>query len=135
MIRRVFKLVHDQARQLALQLVKAAPEGWVVIVQEPTRSLDANAAMWPILQAFSEQLVWPVNGQMVKLSADEWKDLLSAAFKREEARICPGINGGMVMLGHRTSQFSKREFSDFLEFLHSVASDRGVMIYQDREAA
>jgi len=132
--KKIFRLAHDQARQLAADFCRAAPDGWVVKFSEPTRSLEANAAMWPILQAFADQLEWPVNGRMTKLEAVDWKDLLSAAFKQESARIAPGLDGGMVLLGARTSKFGKREFSDFLEFLHATAAARGVVVYQDEAA-
>lgn len=121
-------LAHDEARRRALSAVADAPAGYVVTVTEPSRSRDQNAAMWPILQAFAEQLQWPVNGSMTRLSPDEWKDILSAAFKREGARLAMGLDGGVVMLGLRTSRMGKRQFSEFLEFLHSVAADRGVVI-------
>lgn len=124
--KRVYKLVHEQARQRAAQDCQNAQEGWVVTVSEPTRTLDQNAALWPALQAFADQLQWPVNGKMVWLSKEEWKDLLSAAFTKETARVAPGINGGMVLLGERTSQFKKQQFSDFLEFIHATAAEREV---------
>jgi hypothetical protein len=98
----------------------------VVTVAEPTRSAEQNAAQWPILQAFAEQLKWPVNGEMAKLTAEEFKDILTAAFKRETARVAMGLDGGVVMLGVRTSEMGKREFSEWLEFLHSTAALRGV---------
>lgn len=130
-----FRLVHQQARQRALEAVANAPEGFVVTVREPTRSNAANAAMWPILEAFSEQLVWPVNGVMTHLTADEWKSLLSAAF-RKQTRVAQGLDGGFVMLGERTSQMGRREFGEFLEFLHATAVDRGVTVYpEERETA
>lgn len=135
MDKRVFYMVHDQARQNAIQAVQSAPAGYRVEVKQPSRSLDQNAAMWPILQAFADQLLWPVNGAMVHLSPDDWKDLLTAAFRQDMARVAQGINGGMVLLGARTSKFSRQEFSDFLEFLHSVAADRGVVVYTDEVAA
>jgi hypothetical protein len=40
-----------------------------------------------------------------------------------------GLSGGMVLLGQRTSKFSKAKFSDFLEFLHATAIERGVVVY------
>lgn len=135
MDKQVFYMVHDQARDNAVIAVRKAPAGYRVEVKEPSRSLDQNAAMWPILQAFAEQLKWPVNGVMSALSSDDWKDLLTAAFRQDCARVAPGINGGMVLLGARTSKFSKKEFSDFLEFLHSVAADRGVEVYPVEAAA
>lgn len=128
--KRVFKLVHGMARSNAVTGVQQAPEGYVVTIQEPTRSLDQNAAMWPILEAFAQQLTWPVNGEMVRMSSDEWKDVLSAAFKRETVRVAMGLDGGMVMLGSRTSKFSVREMSEFIEFLHATAAARGVVVYE-----
>lgn len=122
------------ARNNALDAVRNAPDGLVVEIKEKTRSLDQNAAQWPILQAFSDQLQWPVNGSMVYLDPEEWKDILTAAFKQETVRVAMGLNGGMVLLGFRTSQFGKREFSDWLEFLHAIAVERGVKIYQEYAA-
>lgn len=129
MDKRVFKLVHGQARSGAVVAVQQAPEGYVVTVAEPTRSLDQNAAMWPILQAFADQLQWPVNGAMVWMSPDEWKDVLSAAYKRETVRVAMGLDGGMVMLGSRTSKFGVREMSEFIEFLHATAAAREVDLH------
>lgn len=123
-----FILAHDQARRRAVSAVTDAPEGYAVMIAPPSRSLAQNAAQWPLLEAFSRQLLWPVNGSMVAMSADEWKHVLSAAFHGDTVRLAQGLNGGVVMLGMRTSKMSKRQFSDWLEFLHSVAADRGVKI-------
>lgn len=133
--KRIFRLAHSEARRRAMACVADAPEGYVVTVQEPTRSTDQNAAQWPILEAFAEQLQWPVNGAMVNLSAEEWKDVLTAAFQGETVRLAMGLNGGVVMLGLRTSQMGKRRFSEWLEFLHATAALRGVVVYADEEAA
>lgn len=85
------------------------------------------------LQAFSQQLLWPVNGQMVKMSDENWKDVLTAAFEGEtNPQLAMGLNGGVVMLGKRTSKFGKKRFSEWLEFLHAVAVDRGVQVYEER---
>ncbi len=124
------------SRRLCAEYVMQAPDGWAVVVKEPTRSLEQNAAQWPILEAFSQQLQWPVNGQMVTMTADEWKDVLTAAFERESVRLAMAFDGpGVVMLGQRTSQYGKRKFSDWLEFLHAAAAARGVVVYADEVAA
>lgn len=125
-MKQTFILSHDLARRRAVAAVAEAPAGHVITVAEPTRNLEQNSALWPILQAFSDQLQWPVNGKACTLTPDEWKDVLSAAFKAERVRLAMGLDGGVVMLGLRTSQMGKREFSEFLDFLHSVAVDRGV---------
>lgn len=127
----LFILSHAEARKRAADAVLKAPEGYAVRVGENTRTLDQNAAQWPILQAFSQQMEWPVNGRMEKLTPEEWKDILSAAFDGEiQPRLSPGLNGGMVMVGRRTREFGKRKFSEWIEFLHATAADRGVNIYQ-----
>jgi hypothetical protein len=133
MAKQTFILAHDMARQRAVEAVRNAPQGFAVTVGEPSRSLDQNAAQWPILEAFSEQLQWPVNGKLTTLTKEEWKDILTAAF-RKETRVAMGLDGGFVMLGQRTSKFGKREFSDWLEFLHAVAAERGVAVYVEEAA-
>ncbi|CAB4126107.1 Recombinase NinB [uncultured Caudovirales phage] len=122
-----FILAHDVARGRALDAVKAAPAGFSVRVAEPSRSVEQNAALWPLLECFSRQREWPVNGVMLRLSPDEWKDILSASFAQEQVRVSPLIGaGGMVMLGQRTSQMGKRRFSEFLDFVHACAVELGV---------
>jgi hypothetical protein len=121
-----YRLVHDQARRGAAEACMRAPEGWIVTIKEPTRTLDQNAAQWPILGAIADQLRWPVNGQMVSLTDEEFKDILTAAFNKETLRIAQGVDGGVVMLGIRTSKMGKKEFSEWLDFLHWFCADRGV---------
>jgi NinB protein len=133
--KRIFNLVHSEARRRAMSSVSEAPAGFVVTVEEPNRTLEQNAAQWPILEAFSQQLLWPVDGEMVRMSTEEWKDVLTAAFKGETVRLARGLNGGVVMLGLRTSKFGKKSFSDWLEFLHATAALRGVTVYADEAPA
>lgn len=130
-MKKVFVLAHIAARRNAVDAVMRAPDDYMVAISEPNRSLDQNAAQWPILQAFSDQLQWPVNGSLVMLTPDEWKDILTAAFEQENARLAMGLNGGVVMLGARTSKYGKRKFSEWLEFLHATAAARGVVVYPE----
>ena len=126
---KLFVLSHAEARRRALAAVAEAPDGHSVRISEPKRSLDQNAAQWPYLDAFSKQLKWPVNGKSVRLEPDEWKDILTAAFKGETVRLAQGLDGGLVMLGVRTSRMSKAKFSEWLEFLIATAELRGVKVY------
>lgn len=133
--KRIFNLIGNARRVCADWVLNTAPEGWHVVASEPTRNLEQNAAQWPILEAFSKQLQWPVNGRMVNMTPDEWKDLLTPAFRQETVRLAMGLNGGVVMLGQRTSKFSKAEFSEWLEFLNATAAMRGVDLTRDKAAA
>ncbi len=96
-----------------------------------TRTLEQNAAQWPYLDALSKQLQWPVNGKLVWMTDEEWKDVLTAAFQNETVRLAMGLNGGVVMLGLRTSKMSKARVSEWLDFLQAVAAERGVTVYPD----
>lgn len=100
----------------------------ILTLKFETRSQAQNRLMWPLLTEFSRQLDWPVNGQMSKLEPDEWKDVLTAAFRKESIRLAMGIDGGMVMLGQRTSRFTKEEFGNWIEFLYATAANRGVKL-------
>jgi hypothetical protein len=131
----VFFLNHAQARARAAQAVAEAPDGYRVTVQPPTRTTDQNAAQWPYLDAFSKQLQWPVNGRMVTMEPEEWKDVLTAAFQNETARLAMGLDGGVVMLGLRTSKMGKKRFSEWLEFLKATAALRGVSVYAEEVPA
>ncbi len=126
MERRIY-LVHDPARAHAKAAIDGAPAGAVVTIGT-NRTTEQNAAQWPILQAFADQLPWVVNGQAVYMSADEWKDVLTAAFNREQLRVAQGWDGGLVMLGLRTRRFSKQRFSEWIDFLHAAAAERGIAI-------
>ena len=100
----------------------------VLTVKFETRSQAQNRLMWPILTEFSKQLQWPVDGRMVTMEPCEWKDALTAAFKCENVRLAMGLNGGVVLLGQRTSKFTKTQFAEWIEFLYATAVDRGVKL-------
>lgn len=112
------------ARDNALDAVSRAPVGMVVEIKEKTRSLDQNALLWPLLHTVSQQVDWYGH----KLSPDEWKDVFSAALKK--SRIVPGIDGGFVAVGLRTSQLSKRDFSDLVEIIYAFGAEHGVKFEQ-----
>jgi hypothetical protein len=131
---KTFRLVHAEARRNAIDCLLMAPDGYVVTVSEPNRSLEQNAALWPLLEAFSEQKTWQVNGASVKLSAEEWKDILTASFQAEQIRMAPLIgHTGMVVLGLRTSKMGKARFSEFLDYCHACAADLGVSVFSEDE--
>ena len=107
-----------------------------ITATETKRSLDQNAKLWVLLAAWSEQVEWQVNGKATKLTSEDWKDLLSAAFMHETGRISPGLDGGMVLLGSHTKDFTVRQFSEFLEFIHAASAARGVNLdrFEESEA-
>ena len=78
--------------------------------------------MWAQLEDISRQVDW--YGQ--KLTKEEWKDVFSAALKRQ--KVVPGLDGGFVVCGQRTSKMGKREMADLLELMNAFCAERGVKL-------
>ena len=96
---------------------------------EERRSTAANAAMWPILEAWAGQRQWPVNGTLQTLSSEEWKDILTADFEGDTSpRLSPGLEGGIVMLGRKTSHYGKKRFSEWLDWLNAASHHAGIKV-------
>lgn len=116
-----FRLVHPSARERAAQAVKSAPDGYVVTIQEETRSSAQNRRLWASLTDISNQIEW--YGR--KLSAESWKHIFSSALKKQD--VVPGIDGqSFVVLGVSTSKMTKKEMSDLMELVAAFGSERGV---------
>ena len=125
MNKKIYVLSHETARRNAVQAVIDAPEGFVVRVEPKTRSLEQNAFMWSVLTDISRQVEFIVNGASVKVSPDEVKDILTAALRRD-TRMAMGIDGGMVLLGQRTSKMTVRQMTELIELAHAFGAEKGV---------
>jgi hypothetical protein len=123
-----FILQHELARKRALAYVADCPAGWVVTVKPPTRSLDQNAKLWACLSDLASQVVW--HGQ--RLEASEWKDVMTAALKRQ--KVVPGLEGGFVVLGSSTSRMGKAELSELIDLIHAFGAQHDVTFHNEATA-
>lgn len=122
-MKKTFTLAHLTARKRALQAVAEAPDGYVVTISEPTRSLEQNARLWAVLSEVSEQVTW--HGK--RLTPEDWKHVFSAGLKK--LAVVPNLDGtGFVALGQSTRQMSKREFADLMTLIDAFAAERGVIL-------
>jgi hypothetical protein len=92
----------------------------VLEVKEATRSTAQNNLMWELLGQISEQVVW--HGQ--KLQPEEWKDALTASLRGQ--KVIPGISGGFVVLGQRTSKMTVAEMSEMIELCYAFGVEKDV---------
>ena len=76
--------------------------------------------MWANLEDIAQQVVW----YGVKLTKDEWKDVLTAALKRQ--KVVPGIEGGFVVIGARTSKMTVPEMTELIELSTAFGTQQGV---------
>lgn len=116
------RIFDNVARADAERAVRECPRGWLMELRAPTRSLLQNSRMWATLDEISAKVDW--YGR--KLSAESWKDIFTAALKRQE--VVPGIDGGFVAIGAHTSEMTVSELSDLLELMTAFAAERGVVL-------
>jgi hypothetical protein len=84
------------------------------------RSLNQNRMMWANLEDIAQQVTW----YGVKLTKDEWKDVLTAALKKQ--KVVPGIEGGFVVIGARTSKMTVPEMTELIELSTAFGTQQGV---------
>jgi hypothetical protein len=125
--KRRFILAHPLARQRAQQAVGDAPAGYIVTVQEPTRTGDQNAALHARLTEIADRCEWIGK----RWPMEVWKRLLTAAWCRatgEAITMLPALDGqGVDIVFRRTSSLSRRECSDLLEFINAWAAEQPAM--------
>ena len=121
-----FILYNRLCRDRAIEAVRQAGDEYIVRVTEPKRSMVQNALMWVLLGELAEQVTW--HGQ--KLTAENWKDMCTAALKRQQ--VVPGIDGGFVVLGTSTRKMTKLEMSELIDFIYHFGSENGVEFGEQR---
>lgn len=110
----------NTARERAKRWIDSAPHGCAVAFKASKRSIDQNSLMWARLTEVALQVEW----HGARLSAEDWKDIFTAALKR--SRVVPGLDGGFVVLGQRTSDMTKEEMGQLLDLIDAFAAERGV---------
>ena len=113
-------LAGDPQRQLAAALIRKAPQGSVVKVSPPKRSLDQNAKLWAMLSDISRA---KPDGR--EHPPETWKTLFMHACGHA-VRFETGLNGEPFPAGFHTSRLSKSQFIDLIDFIHAYGSERGV---------
>lgn len=119
-----FRIINQSVKSSCKSFLDSLPldGSYEVVVRKykSSRSLDQNAAMWPLLEDISRQVNWYGN----KLTKEEWKDVLTAGLKKQ--RAVPGIDGGFVVVGSSTSKMDKKTFSDLIELILNFGAQQGV---------
>lgn len=121
-----FRLVTPIARKNAVAAVLAAPEGYVVTIEEETRTLEQNSAAHAILTDIMEQVTW--KGQRFNLVT--WKRLTQASFLRdqgEQVEMIPALDGnGFDVIYEKSSKWGKKKFSAWIEWIYAFGAQNGV---------
>lgn len=126
MDKQVIYLTSPLARRNAAHLAATVPDGYRCEIRPKTRTLGQNDLMWSILTDISRQVQFVVNGALVNVSPEEVKDILTASLKRE-TRMAMGIDGGMVLLGQRTSKMTVKQMTDLIDLAHAFGVEKHVI--------
>jgi hypothetical protein len=103
-----------------LVAVLQADQRYTLTVKPETRTSEQNRRLWAMLTDISKQVDW--YGR--KLTPEDWKHVLSASLKKQDA--VPGIDGGFVVLGLSTSKMTKGEMAELQELIEAFGAQQGV---------
>ena len=92
----------------------------VLDIRKDTRSNEQNRRLWSLLADLSHQVDWHGN----KLTADEWKCVLTASLRRQ--KVVPGLDGGFVVIGLATSKMTRAEMVELQELAEAFGAQQNV---------
>jgi hypothetical protein len=108
-----------------------APAGTRVEFKEIKRSLPQNDRMWAMLTDIATQKEHCGR----KYTPEIWKCLLMHAWGRE-VKFIPALDGeSVVPMVYRSSDLSKAEMTELIEFMFSWGAQNGIVFHEDEERA
>lgn len=119
------KVERDRVAKWAAQ----APYGTRVEFKGEKRTLPQNDRMWAMLTDVSRQSTHMGRSY----TPDQWKVLFMHACGRE-VQFVPALDGTtFIPWGQSSSDLSKQEMTDLIEFIFSWGAERGVVFQDDKE--
>jgi len=116
----------DFNRRKAIEWIGKAPEGARIEFKASKRTLPQNDLMWALLTEVSEQL----DHAGKRYDPDQWKAIFLHAFGREISFLPSLDQKTFLPIELSSSDLSKDEMTDFIEFIMKEGSDRGVVFRQ-----
>jgi hypothetical protein len=111
-----FRLVHAEARRRAALACQDSPDGYIVTVAPPKRSLDMNAKFHALCDDISKSgFQWAGKPR----SAADWKVLLvsgHAVATKADCEIIPGLEAEFIALRESTASMSKARSASLIEY-------------------
>jgi len=131
MTRALISLTTEQDRLRAAKWVTQAPAGTRVEFKAPKRSLPQNDRLWAMLTDISTQKEH--NGR--RYTPDQWKVLFMHACGREVQFIPALDNLTFIPWGQSSSDLSKQEMTDLIEFMFAWGAENGVSFHEPEVTA
>ncbi|MBD9372807.1 recombination protein NinB [Rhizobium sp. ARZ01] len=116
-------------RQKAVDWIGRAPLGTRVEFKASKRTLPQNDMLWALLTEVSQQL----DHAGSKYDPSQWKAIFLHAFGREVSFLPSLDRKTFLPLELSSSDLSKDEMTDFIEFIMKEAGERGVLFKDHRQ--
>ena len=131
MSRALLILDSPMSRAKAANLIGRAPTGTRVEFKGARRTLPQNDMMWSLLTDVASQ---KEHGGR-RYTPDQWKVIMMHACGRE-VQFIPSLDGTtFIPWGQSSSDLSKGEMNDLIEFILSWGAQNGVVFGDERRAA
>lgn len=134
MSKRIYRLVHAEARRRAAADCMAAEDKWIVTISEPTRNGEQNARFHAMCSDVAKQSVF----MGTKRTALQWKVLFISGHAIATgigADMVPGLEGEYVNLRESSASMSIKRMSSLIEYTLAWCVSNGVVLRDEREAA
>ena len=120
----------DADRERASMWSRKSPEGTRIEFKREKRSLPQNDRMWAMLTDVAEQKTHNER----KYIPDQWKVLFMHACGRE-VQFIPALSGdGFIPWGQSSSDLSKEEMTELIEFIFAWGAENGVTFHDPDSA-
>lgn len=118
-------LTNPTARQFAMRQIAAAPDNYVAIIKERTRTLDQNAKLHAMLTDISAQATYMGKRRSVEF----WKGLFVSGWQiatGQAPEIVPGLEGEFINIRTSTTTLGVRKLAELIEYINAWAAGEGI---------
>lgn len=117
-------LTTREVREAFCRWVMKAPNRTVASLKGVKRTIPQNSRLWALLTDVARQAEWAGK----KRTTEEWKDLFTGAVKAAASglEVVPGLEGGFMILGLRTSEMSTAEMTELQDYIEAWGVQHGV---------
>jgi hypothetical protein len=123
------RLGGEHTRRIACKLIAEAPDGWVVKIGAPGRTLEQSSKFWTLCSLVAKAM--PVEKAGDKLDKQDWHDLFLSGWnivKGHPPRLMLGLENERVSLVKHSRWLSKDDMSDLLDYVEAWCAGHGVHV-------